>query len=53
VLIEDWYQEHGRSLAKPGAKPVLSDSEVITINDFGLFSFSCWFSIGYHRITCL
>jgi hypothetical protein len=33
VLVDDWYQEHGVRLlkGKPGAKPVFSDSEVITV----------------------
>jgi hypothetical protein len=33
VLVDDWYQEHSpKPLAgKPGAKPVFSDSEVITL----------------------
>ena len=33
VLVDDWYQTEGRQLlkGKPGAKPVFSDSEVITL----------------------
>ncbi len=33
VLVDDWYQKHGVRLlkGKPGAKPVFSDSEVITL----------------------
>ena len=33
VLIDDWYQQHGRRLlrGKPGVKPTFSDSEVITL----------------------
>lgn len=33
VLVDDWYQLHGRQLlkGKPGAKPEFSDSEVITL----------------------
>jgi hypothetical protein len=33
VLIDDWYQQHGRHLLRgqPGVKPVCSDSEVITL----------------------
>ncbi len=33
VLVDDWYQDHGRHLlqGKRGAKPVFSDSEVITL----------------------
>lgn len=33
VLVDDWYQAHGpkTSKSKPGAKPVFSDSEVITL----------------------
>ena len=33
VLVDDWYQAHGRKLliGKPGAKPEFSDSEVMTL----------------------
>jgi DDE family transposase len=33
VLIDDWYQQHGKRLlqGKPGVKPIFSDSEVITL----------------------
>jgi DDE family transposase len=33
VLVDDWYQQHGRRLlrGKPGVKPTFSDSEVITL----------------------
>ena len=33
VLVDDWYQAHGRKLliGKPGAKPAFSDSEVMTL----------------------
>jgi len=33
VLVDDWYQEHGRKLlnGKAGRKPVFTDSEVITL----------------------
>jgi len=33
VLIDDWYQQHGRRLlrGKPGVKPTFGDSEVITL----------------------
>jgi hypothetical protein len=33
VLVDDWYQAQGASLlrGKPGAKPELSDSEMITL----------------------
>jgi hypothetical protein len=33
VLVDDWYQKYGAELlkGKRGAKPIFSDSEVITL----------------------
>ena len=33
VLVDDWYQEEGKALKaiSPGAKPEMSDSEIITL----------------------
>jgi hypothetical protein len=57
VLIDDWYQQHGRHLlrGKPGVKPTFTDSEVITLlvaRDFVAFPGETQF-LGFIRANYL